>query len=830
MNKKFFLVVLLLFGFVVSVNASSAYMTNTSTRYYFSTYDLPNGNWSYTKRKIIGGNDAYCTEEYLTTSSGTVYTSSLNNSEANLVFAGKALDVINEEFSSKSDAYKYTWMTAIMNSYNRKALGNSSAYNFYDKSSKVKSIYDQIKRDTDEIMKAKINKGALKVGNSSMNSLGRTSHISNKISITNLTNKILGSNVTYTLSVATKGGGTPSICTDSSGKQCSGTSKTITGKTSDNFYVKVDNGTVNTIVTISLSGKASVTYPKLTYYHMSNSRQDVIRNDKSTRTKNYTSSTIKLNLTFDKSSLAIYKYDESGNDINDANFTMTLDGNNVPLTKNNNYFSSGELALSISGKTLCYTETKIPNGFKKPENVTTCVTIPTSDTANACFDASGTQIDDTKYCDNYVYMCVAENGYKDLESGNCNYPKSLTKVCTLKNENTYTDQTETTECDNATENYTYMCKKEDGTYENLGEDGNCGTETVTDNTKKKCVVSNSNNTYTVGDNKYCDANSADYTKLTYNSNSLVLSVYNDKNSVTISKKAITGDNEVAGAKLKICSKTDYESKKNECTAITDISGDKVEWVSTNEAATVSGVPSGEYYIVETVPPLGYVIATTATPFSIDKNGVVTASGATVSDKIVVNNSLTNITISKTDIATSKELPGAKLTICETTYNRQNRITSDGSTDEESSASETTNNTDNNTEEEPVGEDTYEGMLKDADGECVPALLYDGTEASWTSSDKPKVISGLPAGTYYLVEKAAPNGYSTSEAIVFKMNADGTLSDKDGKSLANNKIVMKDAPIKDVKTGMLPILLASIIALSSLAVLYYYNSLKKVKKI
>lgn len=828
MKKKFFLTVFLFFGLIVSVNASSAYMVNTSTRYYFNTYDLPNGNWSYTKRKTIGGNDAYCTEEYLTTSSGTVYTSSLNNSEANLVFAGKALDAVNNEFSGKSDAYKYTWMTAIMNSYNRKALGNSSAYNFYNNSSKLKKIYDDIKTETDAIMKAKINKGSLKVSNSSMNILGNNSHISNKISITKLSDKILDNNVTYTLSVTTNGGGTATICPNSSGKNCSGSSKTITGETSDNFYVKVVNGTVDTVVTVSLSGEVSISYPKLTYYHMSNSRQDVLRNDKSTRTKKYTSKKIKLNLTFDKSSLAIYKYDESGDAVTSANFTMTLDGNNIPLSKNDNYFSSGDLSLSIAGKELCYTETNIPSGFKKPENVTTCITIPTSDTSDACFDADGNVEDDTKYCDNYVYMCATDDGYKDLESGNCNYLKSLTKVCTLKNEDTYTDQADVTECDNATENYIYMCRKEDGTYESTLGDGSCGTETITDNTKKKCVVSNSNNNYTVGDNKYCEVDSADYTKLTYNSNSLILSVYNDKNSVTISKKAITGDNEVAGAKLKICSKADYDSKKNKCDAIDDVSGDKVEWVSTNEPATVSGIPAGDYYIVETVPPSGYVIATTATPFSIDGDGVVNVSGATVSDKIVVNNSLTKVTISKTDIATSKELPGAKLTICETTYNRQNRITGDDSTEEIDSTG-TTDSSSESTAEESLGEDTFEGILKDADGECIPALLYDGTEATWTSTDKPKVISGLPIGTYYLVEKAAPNGYSTSEAIIFKMNEDGTLSDKDGKSLADNKIVMKDAPVKDVKTGMLPILLTSIVALASFAVLYYYNNLKKVKK-
>ena len=51
---------------------------------------------------------------------------------------------------------------------------------------------------------------------------------------------------------------------------------------------------------------------------------------------------------------------------------------------------------------------------------------------------------------------------------------------------------------------------------------------------------------------------------------------------------------------------------------------------------------------------------------------------------------------------------------------------------------------------------------------MQAELKDGTKLTWVSTDKPHVIEGLVAGTYYLVEKIAPNNYSTAESILFTL--------------------------------------------------------------
>ena len=58
--------------------------------------------------------------------------------------------------------------------------------------------------------------------------------------------------------------------------------------------------------------------------------------------------------------------------------------------------------------------------------------------------------------------------------------------------------------------------------------------------------------------------------------------------------------------------------------------------------------------------------------------------------------------------------------------------------------------------------------------------------------------------------------------------DGSLADKDGKSIANNKIVMKDEPLEDKKTGMLPIIIISIFAFVSLGALAYVYVFKNKK--
>ena len=68
------------------------------------------------------------------------------------------------------------------------------------------------------------------------------------------------------------------------------------------------------------------------------------------------------------------------------------------------------------------------------------------------------------------------------------------------------------------------------------------------------------------------------------------------------------------------------------------------------------------------------------------------------------------------------------------------------------------------------------------GFCVSANLISGKASTWTSNEKAYSVEGLVAGTYYLVEEKAPEGYDVAEPILFTLKSDGTIVDKDGKAL------------------------------------------------
>lgn len=359
--------------------------------------------------------------------------------------------------------------------------------------------------------------------------------------------------------------------------------------------------------------------------------------------------------------------------------------------------------------------------------------------------------------------------------------------------------------------------------------------------------------------KYC---SDDYYMTQYDTSggNFHITVYNNLNSVKVSKKAITGDDELSGAKLALytadakgnCTDTLVSSKNSSAlgfsyrayspvsyadddsssdsssdnttdgtttggttssndtssddTAIDDAYNylDGLQWTSSDEPVTISGLAAGTYCLVEKVPAPGYKKSTTTTKFTIDSNGAIkdTIKEEHTGDKgkdgtisnvtLIVRNELNKLTISKTDIVSTKELPGAKLRICNAIKKE------DGSYSAVVSSGET-------------------GDVVSDLSSCDTPNLVDGSPASWESTDKPHEISGLPSGTYALVEITAPNGYATAETIFFKMTDEGVLTDVNGKSLAGNKIVMHDKPINNVKTGDKYLIVIVVIAISCAAI-------------
>lgn len=154
---------------------------------------------------------------------------------------------------------------------------------------------------------------------------------------------------------------------------------------------------------------------------------------------------------------------------------------------------------------------------------------------------------------------------------------------------------------------------------------------------------------------------------------------------TASKKDASGKNYVEGAKLEV---------RDEQDRVVD------SWTTTKEDHYVSGLEEGKTYtLTETTAPKGYVKAESI-EFTVSKDKV--NQKVNMLDK--------QVTVTKTDITGTQEVPGATLTV------------------------------------------------KDEDGNTVD---------TWVSGDKEHYVSGLEEGkTYTLIEETAPEGYVRAEEITF----------------------------------------------------------------
>ncbi|MCR5419378.1 MAG: hypothetical protein K6E98_00025, partial [Lachnospiraceae bacterium] len=216
-------------------------------------------------------------------------------------------------------------------------------------------------------------------------------------------------------------------------------------------------------------------------------------------------------------------------------------------------------------------------------------------------------------------------------------------------------------------------------------------------------------------------------------------------NVKISKKSVSGSDELSGAKLTL-SGNGVDGKE---IVFTDenIGEDKIgkggniiEFVSGSEPTLIKNLPDGVYTLHEKAAPEGYLVATDI-EFIIE-NGVVSGNSvtrATTEDCAIVTMEdeakTAEVTFSKKDAGNEAgpELSGAKIKVSTTTSG-------------------------NSLE----GVTTKEG----------PKATYTGKDnsISWTSGETAEVLSGLPAGDYVMEETAAPEGYEISTKIEFTVNA------------------------------------------------------------
>ena len=243
-------------------------------------------------------------------------------------------------------------------------------------------------------------------------------------------------------------------------------------------------------------------------------------------------------------------------------------------------------------------------------------------------------------------------------------------------------------------------------------------------------------------------------------------------------------------------------------------------------------------------PDGYTIATDTT-FTIDETGKVTSTGTiTEGGVMLVEDAITNVKVSKTDIASGEELEGATIQIIDKDgkvveewvstkevheveglktgeeYTLHETVAPDGYTiaaDTKFTIDESGKVTSSGTVTEGgvmLVEDslTSTDVLKaDEDGNILGgAKLQIQDEngeivAEWTSSgDSVVTVKGLNIlEHYHLIETSAPKGFKIADPIEFYLKEDGSIVSVSGGEVVNNVLVMIDAKVtttKKVKTG------------------------------
>ena len=199
------------------------------------------------------------------------------------------------------------------------------------------------------------------------------------------------------------------------------------------------------------------------------------------------------------------------------------------------------------------------------------------------------------------------------------------------------------------------------------------------------------------------------------------------NVVPISKQDAASGAEVAGATLEITaenvldttklelSRTDKDGNKTVLVKGTDYSistdGKTIQFVSGEDATTITGLPAGTYKLKETNAPDGYQLYTAEETFTIGTDGKVIGT-TTIQDEV------SKLTIAKKDITGKQEVTGAKLTLTLTNP-------------DESGA-------------------TLDGVTAN-----IHVDSRDAKSITWTSGKTDAILSKLPDGTYTLGESGEP---------------------------------------------------------------------------
>ena len=240
-----------------------------------------------------------------------------------------------------------------------------------------------------------------------------------------------------------------------------------------------------------------------------------------------------------------------------------------------------------------------------------------------------------------------------------------------------------------------------------------------------------------------------------------------KPSVTISKQAVGGGEELTGAVLKLTAPvgTDLSKVKGSysdgSTDKIETSGNTITWTSDKAkgGVTLANLPAGVYTLEEITAPDGFTKKTEEMNFEVGADGKVgTVNGLTKDDnKVVMEDDTSKLTIGKRDITGKQEVTGATLTLTLTKP-------------DESGA-------------------TLDGVTV----ENITADSRTGNSITWTSGKTDAILSKLPDGEYTLKETGGAftdaetqKTYTVIESTMTFTVENGVVTDTNAENSLNDK--------------------------------------------
>ena len=240
--------------------------------------------------------------------------------------------------------------------------------------------------------------------------------------------------------------------------------------------------------------------------------------------------------------------------------------------------------------------------------------------------------------------------------------------------------------------------------------------------------------------------------------------------------------------------------------------------------------NGSYYVKEVQAPAGFVTTEEIKEFDFAYAGEEVAE---VSFEFTYEHEPTTFEITKSDITTGEELPGAKLKVSDSEgnvvdewtsgstphiikelevgkkYTLTETIPADGYATAESITFVVENTAD--IQKVEMQDDTTKILISkvdmtDGSSEVKGAKLYILNEnqevmESWTSGDQPHYVEKLPIGTYTLLEETAPKGYIVANKVTFEIKDTGDIQGaKMEDEQAMGKVILNKTD-KDTKKPM-----------------------------